>query len=605
MIVDFGDYKYYSLNNKDKNTYNGLKNDAYKQLAFNPTIFQNKIAEGDYQGAADYASNYKLNDVKQQRQFDNYISNIRREGRILSAIRQKVTDPDDLAKIEFADKVFVDGGLETIQNNPYAKKFANIKSALGNGYIFQDDYGHKEKIVEATSLSIRFLPEKQSLFGLDWLKKDNTIASIEKFYADSGFTEAQLKAYGVEISHPNGDTVLKFDKSNPLANKILYYTPLYANRQHMRGTLDGASDYRVNINGYDKNGNLIEYGLKLPVDDIGELQYIIKGSKSKKEELFEINKLTDKTYSSTVGAPLDDNIEYYNSLLQSGEIDETEYKRIYGRELDQISNAIRAIGNEYEFYSNAYNKKWTDRTLDPIEDEAKKVELINKISSAKTGTLHFHSMVSNGKIGTLISIDAVGKTDEKLDNNPDNNNPENSIKDRQYLIFIPGLFQDLCQEKINQNTLTRAAQEINSMQDYSYGYKLKDGSEVIPDGQGTFIWENQTISADEAIRKINKDMAIEDAENNLQYKFINKDNGLIDGNAYEQAAKQYAVAVVNEMYPNNPITSVEQAFNMKGSGNLVSDEYASKIQYEDYDRLNEVYDIYSYLMNVINFYREK
>lgn len=603
MIVDFGDYKYYSLNNRDKNTYNGLKNDAYKQLAFNPTIFQNKIAEGDYQGAADYASNYKLTDIKQQRQFDNYISNIRREGRILSAIRQKVTNSDDLAKIEFADKVFIDGGLETIQNNPYAKKFANIKAALGNGYISPDDYGHKEKIVEATSLSLRFLPEKQSLFGFDWLKKDNKIASIEKFYEDSGFTEAQLKAYGVEISHPNGDTVLKFDKSNPLANKILYHIPSVTNPQYERGTLDGSSEYTVDVNSYDKNGNLI-IGTDF-VSDMSDLKRIILSSKSRKEKLFETNKLTDKTYSSTVGAPLDDNIEYYNSLLESGEIDETEYKRIYGRELDQISNAIRAIGNEYEFYSNAYNKKWTDRTLDPIEDEAKKVELINKISSAKTGTLHFHSMVSNGKIGTLISIDAVGKTDEKLDNNPDNNNPENYIKDRQYLIFIPGLFQELCQEKINQNTLTRAAQEINSMQDYSYGYKLKDGSEVIPDGQGTFVWENQTISSDEAIRKINKDMAIEDAENNLQYKFINKDNGLIDINAYEQAAKQYAVAVVNEIYPNNPITNVEQAFNMKGSGNLVSDEYASKIQYEDYDRLNEVYDIYSYLMNVINFYREK
>lgn len=605
MIVDFGDYKYYSLNNRDKNTYNGLKNDAYKQLAFNPTIFQNKIAEGDYQGAADYASNYKLNDVKQQRQFDNYISNIRREGRILSAIRQKVTDPDDLAKIEFADKVFIDGGLETIQNNPYAKKFANIKSTLGNGYISLDDYKHKKNIVEATSLSLRFLPEKQSLFGVDWLKKDNKIASIEKFYEDSGFTEAQLKAYGVEISHPNGDTVLKFDKSNPLANKILYYAPHINNHGYERATLDGSSEYTVHVSSYDKNGNLIIGGPTALDYEIGDMKHIILRSKSRKEELFEINKLTDKTYSSTVGAPLDDNIEYYNSLLESGEIDETEYKKMYGRELDQISNAIRVIGNEYEFYSNAYNKKWTDRTLDPIEDEAKKVELINKISSAKAGTLHFHSMVSNGKIGTLISIDAVGKTDEKLDNNPDNNNPENYIKDRQYLIFIPGLFQELCQEKINQNTLTRAAQEINSMQDYSYGYKLKDGSEVIPDGQGTFIWENQTISSDEAIRKINKDMAIEDAENNLQYKFINKDNGLIDGNAYEQAAKQYAVAVVNEMYPNNPITSVEQAFNMKGSGNLVSDEYASKIQYEDYDRLNEVYDIYSYLMNVINFYREK
>ena len=218
MKISFGNYSYYNPNNNSAVP----TGNAINKYKFDDRKFNQLIANRQYQDAADYASKYHFDDPSTQRAHENDILNLRREGRKIAAVYGRIDDVDKLNKISFLDNVFVDGGLEQISDNPYAERFASFKEHLGSTHK-KGLIGYTDEIdKEATAISFTFAPEKQKLFGIDWLAKDNTTKSVEAFYANSGLNEAALKSAGVEITHKDGFTTIKFDKSNPLANKIIY-----------------------------------------------------------------------------------------------------------------------------------------------------------------------------------------------------------------------------------------------------------------------------------------------------------------------------------------------------------------------------------------------
>lgn len=590
MKISFGNYSYYNpTDNSPIPT-----GDAVNRYKFDNNKFNQLIANRQYQDAADYASQFHFDDPAIQRAHENDILNLRREGRKISAIYGRIDDQNKLNQVEFLDNVFVDGGLEQISSNPYAQQFIELKRHLGSTHK-KGTVGYTNDIEqEATAISFTFAPQKQTFLGADWLAKDNTLRSVEAFYTNSGLNETQLKSAGVEVIHKDGYTTIKFDKSNRLANQIIYNAlPSYSG-----GDVGGKSDYNITLLGYTADGTVIKDISKGRTQSWNDMRTLISDAENTKLSVFQTLDMATKDYSSTIGPSLDDNLESLNQLLASGQISQQEYnqqRKAVGSILDQ---AIRSLGSgNYEMFSNAYNDEATDETLVSLTNEQRS-EIIQSISAANPKSLHFNAMVSNGQIGTLVTIDA----DEVADKDITDDDDRNKVKRRRRQIFIPGFMSEVAQEKINRNTSSRAIQEINDMQDYGYAFKTTDGQEIYSSVDGRFYIDGQEISKDAATKAINKTMIIEDATANLKYQFTNKTGNMYDTEGYEQMARMIAVRAANELSPNVSFgdnVTVEDIFNKKGAGPTVSDEYASDMQYELYNKYQDVFDIYDKIMAVI------
>lgn len=590
MKISFGNYSYYNpTDNSPIPT-----GDAVNRYKFDNNKFNQLIANRQYQDAADYASQFHFDDPATQRAHENDILNLRREGRKIGAIYGRIDDQNKLNQVEFLDNVFVDGGLEQISSNPYAQQFIELKRHLGSTHK-KGTVGYTNDIEqEATAISFTFAPQKQTFLGADWLAKDNTLRSVEAFYANSGLNETQLKSAGVEVIHKDGYTTIKFDKSNRLANQIIYNAlPSYSG-----GDVGGKSDYNITLLGYTADGTVIKDISKGRTQSWNDMRTLISDAENTKLSVFQTLDMATKDYSSTIGPSLDDNLESLNQLLASGQITQQEYnqqRRAVGSILDQ---AIRSLGSgNYEMFSNAYNDEATDETLVSLSSEQRS-EIIQSISAANPKSLHFNAMVSNGQIGTLVTIDA----DEVADKDITDDDDRNKVKRRRRQIFIPGFMSEVAQEKINRNTSSRAIQEINDMQDYGYAFKTTDGQEIYSSMDGRFYIDGQEISKDAATKAINKTMIIEDATANLKYQFTNKTGDIYDTEGYEQMARMIAVRAANELSPNVSFgdnVTVEDIFNKKGAGPTVSDEYASDMQYELYNKYQDVFDIYDKIMAAI------
>ena len=589
MKISFGNYSYYDPTNKSI-VPQGNRAD-YK---FDNSHFLQLIASREYQDAADYAAKYHFDDPATQRAHENDILNLRREGRKMAAVYSRVSDESTKQKMAFMDNVFVNGGLDRISDNPYAKQFGIFKQHLGSTHK-KGLIGYTDEIdKEATAISFTFAPEKRKLFGIDWLAKDNTTKSIEAFYANSGLNEAALKSAGVEITHKDGATTIKFDKSNPLANKIIYN----AIPSVSGGDIGGSSNNDIVLKGYTADGKEIKDASFLRSQSWNEMRDMIADADKAKTETFSTLDMGEKDYSSTVGPYLDDNLERLNQMRAAGQITREDYNQQRKLVSSIVDQAIRSLGTgNYEMFSNAYNDKATDETLIPLDNDQRS-ELIQSITAADPEKVHFNAMISNGQIGTLVTVDA-DEVDKKDINDEDT---RNKVKRRTRHVFIPGFMSELAQEKINRNTSARAIQEINSMQDYGYGFKTTDGQEIYSSMDGRFWRDGQEISKDEAIRAIDKTMIIEDETTNLKYQFTNKEGTMYDTDGYESMARVKAIRAANELHPEISFgdnVTVQDVFNKKGIGATVADKYASTMQYQLYDKYQDVFDIYDKIMAAI------
>lgn len=611
MKINFGDYTWFGdLNDKRNITYNAKDptQKEFEDYQFKQDLFDQYISNRQYEDAANYANQFHFNDPRMQRAHLNDIANLRRNGRILASCYKKIHDTQTLNKVEFFDKVFVNGGLETLENNEYANKFIEAKRKLGSfsGGITAETNNKGVntyyKSQEATKLEVTFQPKVQKFLGIDWLAKDNN-KNIDNFYTQSGLNERALKAQGVEVINKDGRTTLRFDKSNPLANKIIYNLP----RRERNGDtpipqIGGNID--VSIVGLDSKNRRIKN--QNMFSNLTQIQDIIDSAKNTKEQYFKQNDLTEKQYSSTVAGNIDDNLAMLQEALKEGSITQQEFNKQYSINCGYIDSVLRNIGSgNYEMYSNKFNEETSDETLNPVDNE-KRNELINAITATNKANVHLSSMISNGKIGTLVELDAAGltsKQQEKLEGT----NDDQLSNGRRIQIFIPGLFQEQAQEKINRNTSSQAVQEANSMQDYDYDYKTQDGKTLTYDGLGGYIYDGEQIDKDNAVKIINKDLIIQDAVNNLQFYYLNKDNKLIDKTNYENKARELAIKACNDIDPGvplsytdgTPLTEDEVFAHSKANPD---DVYFGKIQYQVYDKLQNLYDVYNALMDAISYY---
>lgn len=596
MKIDFGNYTYFE-DNGTKGTYIGTKGEWSGHYAFDENKFNEMISNRQYSDAADYASKFRFNDPRVQQQFESNIANLRRNGRILGAIYGKIQNPQDLTSVEFYDNVFVDGGIDKLPKNNTNDKTLN--TAVDDFIEMKNRLGSSDE-EEATSLTVTFQPKKQTLFGIDWLMPDNDI-NIDNFYQNSGITEQELAAANVQVLHKDGRTILKFNKSNPMANKILYNLPTGGGNR--AGDIPVPDfDMPIRIDGYDEKGNRVGSAGRYQVKQIQDL---INSAKAVKENYFQ-ELSTEKDYSSTIGPSIDDTLSTLQNMYQSGQIDETTFNREYKKNCGIIDEAINSLGSgHYEMYSNSFNDNPNDERLSPMDNEQRS-RIARMISQSSPKDRHLLTMISNGKIGTLIVIGAESTNAKDLS---ESSTAADMSKTRRFEVFIPGLLAEQAQAKINTDTKASTIQEINAMQDWGYEYPLADGTKLSADGFGGFKKGNVAIDKEQAIREIDKAKIIEQSLSSLKFEYLNTDNNIINKDAYEQMARLTALRGAEDMYPGIRLQdgqgneyTVDDIFNYHTGATEPTKDIKSESQYQVYDKILEIYDIYDRLMQGLTYY---
>lgn len=589
MKINFGKYTYvdnkkllnspiapqYRVN--EINSINANENPEYaNQFAYDDTHFQDLINEKKYQEAADYADRFKMNNIEQQRIRENELYNLRREGRKQNAIFSRISNEEDIQAVDFYINIFKDGGNERISSdNNFNKEFIELKNKIGGN--------------NSVTLEYTFEPEKQYLFGdyFDWLIRDND-ENIDNFYAQSGLTKDMLEEAGVNISQQNGNTIIRFDKSNKYANFILYNLP----------TVD---ESRNKLRGYDANGKEVEEDFSI-ISNRWKYKRLIDKAREVSEKYGQPFQVSE-VYSATVGKFIEDGLEDIRERYAKGELKTSEYKSLMDERYGDITSVLKSLGSGgYTIYSDAFNKNPTDETMIPLANQERSWAL-NQISSSDDFSLN--SMIVNGEIGTLVTIYSTPEDKKNIDTK---STPEDMVKNKRYSFFIPGLFHEKAQAAINNDTNTRAEQELIEMQKWNYPIDLEEGGKLEHIGGNIFRYNGIDIPKEAAKTYLKKDMIISDAKRNLKYQFMDA-NGNINIPMYQDLLKRLSYTSVEDLFPNTPLTlmdgtpiDLETMFAIKGIGSNVAREYQSFMNKSVYDKLCQAYSIYDLLMkNIYNY----
>lgn len=612
MRINFGDYTYFG----DRNN----KYSKQDQYAFNNDYFNNLIANRQYRDAYDYASKYHFNNPEVQRKYENDLLELRHQGRITEAIYSRIDSKEKLAKVELADNVFNNGGIEQLYTNAtdetkdYINRFRELKRRIGSS-----------ETDEATSLSVTFQPKKQDLFGIDWLAKDNE-NNIENFYKTTGLTQTQLEKAGVEVINKDGSTTLKFTKDNPLANNILYAVPMeHPNEKSLRimsklspalmpTLLNEFSNKDVVVKGYNKNGKEIKsekndfYEAAKNPRDVLQFKSFVEDALINKDETYKKLNLGEREYSTVIGPSITDDLDELNELHDSGQIDDKTYYREWNRRAGWAMDILHGLGSgDIVMYSNNGNKEQTDETLREMNND-QRANLLNAIRAVDKKRLKLLSGMMDGEIGTMIVIDPL-----PADKDKEGDTAESMYKGRTTWVFIPGLFQEQAQQRINNDTSISAIREYNDMKNYGYDYETIDGNTISIDEKGNAWINKQEVSKDDVIREINKDMIKERGASQLKYKYLNANDEIIDFDHFETDARRMAVGAANELYPNIPLVdrdgtpfTIDDIFSYKATPDddeLLGKKAVNELQYQMYNKIKNIFDIYQYILQGTSYYK--
>ena len=613
--------------------------DIYQQYAFNEDYYNKLLNHGKLQDAVDYISRYRPVDANKRAIFDADVASLRQQAKYEDNFRANLNE-DQLNRYNFYNGVFEDRGLDAMNDNPYVKKFNDIKRNIGSVTTF-DENGNLVVEKEATGLSFYFPSTKRLAAFLpkddilaDALARD-TGAGLDNFLEYSNLSKDDLKNAGVEIRYDKqGSAYLSFSKANGLANSLIYkYIDFYSNHWD-----DGKM--RPAIQGLDKDGNVITQGIipfnhednqsagirfikQLAGDyipsnndikfknDFNTFKSLIDENKDISLALEKAAGLTEHDYSSIESNFISDAMQnYLNSAAAQGFTQEqimSGMKYIHAQDVEMATKSISQ--NDKDFYTSFYNKEdgfdENDDTLVKQEDPDRIKELIRMLNEANPDDVNLTTLVSNGVIGTKISIQA--KEPKKGDAGSGR---------RGVQIWVPKLFMKEAQRTLNTDPKSRAALEVNTILDTNSSFNLRNGARISADSNDQFYLEsgkindsgqvsylNQIpISKEEAATEITKDFLIDNAIQEQMNEQIAPSGNIISIVDYEAQAKQRAADIAQRLYPgvdtlkktDGTLITPEEIFNKELNLNNVSPYVYTKIK--------TIYDVYDALMSELYSY---
>ena len=575
MKHDFGKYIYYNPNNK-----NG------KPEPFKKEKRDSLIAQGKYKEAVNYSRLFHPKDPRKAAEYNLDIANLERTAKIYEAKLQRL-NKDDRNLVQFVDLLY-QGNLTNYTNgNTYIDNYNNKINSLGSN--------------TDNNISIAFKPKKQyGLFGLDWLAADNEDYNIDVFYKNSGLSRAQLESAGIKvIDTEDKSTVIIVNKGHELFNKIIMGVPMASITEldPFNGThLPGINDYRYS-NG-NRMPNFRDYAI------LYDLQQEVKDAQEKRDNIFKKYEPEAVQKSGFTMRLVTPELLQAEQAAINGELTQFQYNTLKNLIFNEINRELvtRPFGKYDKVYTNRFNERGDETFREAPVDELGKLQ--NKLRT-NIDNLEY-SVYNNGvEEGLMITYKGKEKDKSKLPTDVDAD-LENHIADVSFSVFIPGMAADFINSAVGLDPNYRASKELLDMANYGITHELEDGTVLHADNNGRIFAKGAEIDRNEALRLINKDFVVEDARRQFLYDSVNKDNNIIDEEAYDLKAKKQAIAYATETYPEvnlfydydntSKYDNIEDYVFSKQIAGEIQEPVAEKMPYDVYNVYTELFDVYRRIM---------
>lgn len=617
-------------------------------------IYNQFISDGDYVGAANYLSRAHFSDPVKQSLVNQAIKKLRTDGRRIQGMMSRA-DENQRKAFSFLNAVNSNGILPGLNNgtdadgnrrgsdNTFSKNYAEAKRRLGS-------QGSKE----AESLSIKFggQTEKRRLLGLDWLAKDYEYKTdaFEDMLRRSRLSKDALIKSGAKVKIKDGQYILDISKRNHLFNKVynaLLSTKGYDNNYRFqvagidaKGKLIGVSDLDKNwinrrsrtditdTDGYYINptGN---NNFEMPNNIVAVANKAIRPVKDN-----DINGSKLSTVSSMILPFNSARRKQISDALNTGRLNTELANALVKENGNAILNGLmNADFTQYEMYvtdeENPDDHTTVRHSVDTSNEKANIQDLLR--AAIASGKFDPETQVSLGMQGNQTGYVITIPT--KMDNDTETGNRVEDIKQNSRQIFIPDFMNGEAEKLFSQNSQTRAMKELASMEMYNYPVNIpQDGRlNVYNDhstGKAVYQMEYdsgrvQPLTREDALRKVNKMLIVEDGidlankqfydeDGNLRKGLKNKD-GSLNAQFQQDLNRQvdtYVTSAMSELYPQAWQSFAPIANNVI-NGDFSSEEYKTKLakamdSFVDTDNINLINNqraIYSnYILSNIGMY---
>lgn len=617
-------------------------------------IYNQFISDGDYVGAANYLSRAHFSDPVKQSLVNQAIKKLRTDGRRIQGMMSRA-DENQRKAFSFLNAVNSNGILPGLNNgidadgnrrpsdNVFSKDYAEAKRRLGS-------QGSKE----AESLSIKFggQTEKRRLLGLDFLAKDYEYKTdaFEDMLRRSRLSKNALIKSGAKVKVKDGQYVLDISKRNPLFNKV--YNALLSTKGY-------DNKYRFQVAGIDAKGKLIGIGdsdkdyinwrsrtditdtdgyyinptgnnnFEMPNNIIAVANRAIRPVKDN-----DINGSKLSTVSSMILPFNSARRKQISDALNSGRLN-TELANALVKENGNaiINGLMNADFTQYEMYVTDEENTDDHTTVRHIVDSSNEKANIQDLVRAAIASGKFdpETQVSLGMQGNQTGYVITIPT--KIDNDTETGNRVEDIKQNSRQIFIPDFMNGEAEKLFSQNSQTRAMKELASMEMYNYPVDIpQDGKlNVYNDpstGKAVYQMEYdsgrvQPLTREDALRKVNKMLIVEDGIDLANKQFYDEDGNLRKGlknrdgslnTQFQQDLSRqvdtYVTSAMSELYPQAWQSFAPIANNVI-NGDFSSEDYKTKLakamdSFVDTDNINLINNqraIYSnYILSNIGMY---
>lgn len=617
-------------------------------------IYNQFISDGDYVGAANYLSRAHFSDPVKQSLVNQAIKKLRTDGRRIQGMMSRA-DENQRKAFSFLNAVNSNGILPGLNNgtdadgnrrasdNIFSKNYAEAKRRLGS-------QGSKE----AESLSIKFggQTEKRRLLGLDWLAKDVEYKTdaFEDMLRRSRLSKDALIKSGAKVKIKDGQYILDISKRNPLFNKV--YNALLSTKGY-------DNNYRFQVAGIDAKGKLIgvsdadkNWINRRSRTDITDTDgYYINPTGNNNFEMPNnivsiannaIRPVKDNDINGSKLSTVSSMIIPFNSArrkeisdaLNTGRLNSDLASALVKENNEAILNGLmNADFTQYELYVTDEENTDDHTTVRHIVDSSnEKANIQDLVRAAITsGKFDPETQVSLGMQGNQTGYVITIPT--KMDNDTETGNRIEDIKQNSRQIFIPDFMNGEAEKVFSQNSQTRAMKELASMEMYNYPVDIpQDGRlNVYNDpstGKAVYQMEYdsgrvQPLTREDALRKVNKMLIVEDGidlankqfydeDGNLRKGLRNKD-GSLNVQFQQDLSRQintYVTSAMSELYPQAWQSFAPIANNVI-NGDFSSEDYKTKLakameSFVDTDNINLINNqraIYSnYILSNIGMY---
>lgn len=636
-------------------------------------IYDKFISDGDFVGAANYLSRAHFSDPVKQQMVNQTIKSLRTDGRRIQGMMSHADDTQKAA-YSFLNAVNNNNVLPGL-NNGIDSEGNRRKSTNGFSKAYSDALRNlgSTKNTDAEGISIKFggKTEKRTLFGIDWLAKDveyNDDAFNDMLKRTHLTKEALIKA-GAKIKVQNGQYILDISKRSSLFNKIY---------DGIRNIKNDKGLYRFQIAGIDAKGNIIKnneshrpasamergelkhqsidvatrvgassspieesdgYYFNPSVSMINNFEAPAKAIESANQTIRPVKGMSgDGSGVSTVSSMIlpfnSARRKQISDALNTGRLNTELANALVKENGNAILNGLmNADFTQYEMYvtdeENPDDHTTVRHSVDTSNEKANIQDLLR--AAIASGKFDPETQVSLGMQGNQTGYVITIPT--KVDENTETGNRIEDIKQNSRQIFIPDFMNGEAEKLFSQNSQTRAMKELASMEMYNYTVDIpQDGRlNVYNDpsiGKTVYQMEYdsgrvQPLTREDALRKVNKMLIVEDGidlankqfydeDGNLRKGLKNKD-GFLNAQFQQDLNRQvdiYVTSAMSELYPQAWQSFAPIANNVI-NGDFSSEEYKTKLakamdSFVDTDNINLINNqraIYSnYILSNIGMY---